>query len=35
MQFPRRVFVDVEEGVIVKVLDLVDPRLQLSVLEDG
>ena len=35
MQFPCRVFMDVEVGVVVKVLDLVGPWFQFSVLEDG
>jgi len=30
-----RVFMDIEVGLRVQVLDLVDPRLQFSVLEDG
>lgn len=35
VQLPRRVFVDIEVGVIVKALDLVDPRFQLPVFKDG
>ena len=35
MHFSCRLFMYVEVGAIVKVLDLVDSGLQLSVLEDG
>ena len=35
VHFPRRVFMDIEIGVVVKVLDLVGPWFQFSVLEDG
>ena len=35
MHFPRRVFMDIDVGVVIKVLDLVDPRLYFSVFEDG